>query len=246
MRKINLIKFDINYNILKKPVILVYLYLFPIVLFYLLSKITAGNFSREITSLQYYGLNILIYFQLTMGTMVSNMIMEESVKLPNMRISYAFSNENYIYVSKIIALTLMNSLSILFYMLFLMFVYKINFGANPVVLFSSYNVVGFLSICLGTVLCIALKDESLCNNILGVVQILICIFGGIFFPVSYLGNFGRTLSKISIANWINLGVGQYVFEDNTQLLFVICILSFIFSIILLLIARKLFKIEEFL
>ena len=181
-----------------------------------------------------------------MGTMVSNMIMEESVKLPNMRISYAFSNENYIYVSKIIALTLMNSLSILFYMLFLMFVYKINFGANPVVLFSSYNVVGFLSICLGTVLCIALKDESLCNNILGVVQILICIFGGIFFPVSYLGNFGRTLSKISIANWINLGVGQYVFEDNTQLLFVICILSLIFSIILLLIARKLFKIEEFL
>ncbi|MFS9164792.1 ABC transporter permease [Streptococcus salivarius] len=246
MRKINLIKFDINYNILKKPVILVYLYLFPIVLFYLLSKITAGNFSIEITSLQYYGLNILIYFQLTMGTMVSNMIMEESVKLPNMRISYAFSNENYIYVSKIIALTLMNSLSILFYMLFLMFVYKINFGANPVVLFSSYNVVGFLSICLGTVLCIALKDESLCNNILGVVQILICIFGGIFFPVSYLGNFGRILSKISIANWINLGVGQYVFEDNTQLLFVICILSLIFSIILLLIARKLFKIEEFL
>ena len=244
MRKINLIKFDINYNILKKPVILVYLYLFPIVLFYLLSKITAGNFSIEITSLQYYGLNILIYFQLTMGTMVSNMIMEESVKLPNMRISYAFSNENYIYVSKII--TLMNSLSILFYMLFLMFVYKINFGANPVVLFSSYNVVGFLSICLGTVLCIALKDESLCNNILGVVQILICIFGGIFFPVSYLGNFGRILSKISIANWINLGVGQYVFEDNTQLLFVICILSLIFSIILLLIARKLFKIEEFL
>ena len=232
MRKINLIKFDINYNILKKPVILVYLYLFPIVLFYLLSKITAGNFSIEITSLQYYGLNILIYFQLTMGTMVSNMIMEESVKLPNMRISYAFSNENYIYVSKIIALTLMNSLSILFYMLFLMFVYKINFGANPVVLFSSYNVVGFLSICLGTVLCIALKDESLCNNILGVVQILICIFGGIFFPVSYLGNFGRILSKISIANWINLGVGQYVFEDNTQLLFVICILSLIFSIIL--------------
>ena len=246
MRKLNLIKFDINYNILKKPVILVYLYLFPIVLFYLLSKITAGNFSIEITSLQYYGLNILIYFQLTMGTMVSNMIMEESVKLPNMRISYAFSNENYIYVSKIIALTLMNSLSILFYMLFLMFVYKINFGANPVVLFSSYNVVGFLSICLGTVLCIALKDESLCNNILGVVQILICIFGGIFFPVSYLGNFGRILSKISIANWINLGVGQYVFEDNTQLLFVICILSLIFSIILLLIARKLFKIEEFL
>ena len=52
MRKINLIKFDINYNILKKPVILVYLYLFPIVLFYLLSKITAGNFSIEITSLQ--------------------------------------------------------------------------------------------------------------------------------------------------------------------------------------------------
>ncbi|MCB5115548.1 ABC transporter permease [Streptococcus mutans] len=245
MKKWNLIKFDISYNIAKKPVILVYLFVFPFLIFALLGYLTTGSFSGGISSFDYYGLTIIIYFQLTMGTMISNMIMEENVKLPNIRIAYSLEDENYIYISKIIALTLANAISIGVYMLLLMKIYHVNFGANPFMVYITYMILGLFSTCLGTALCIGLKDESVCNNILGVVQIILCIFGGIFFPITYLGKIGIFLSNFSIVKWINYGIGSYVYGQSIKGQLIVWVFSLLLAALLLFAARKMFKIQLF-
>ena len=225
MTKWNLIKFDISYNIARKPVILVYLFIFPFLLFAVLGYLANTSFSGGMSSFDYYGLTIIIYFQLTMGTMISNMIMEENVKLPNMRIAYSLEDENYIYISKIVALTLVNAISIGVYMFLLKGIYHVNFGSNPLIVYITYMILGFFSTCLGTVLCIALKDESAANNILGIVQLIFCIFGGIFFPITYLGKIGLLLSNFSIVKWVNYGIGAYVYEQSMTGLLAIWVLS---------------------
>ena len=232
MKKWNLIKFDISYNIAKKPVILVYLFVFPFLIFALLGYLTTGSFSGGISSFDYYGLTIIIYFQLTMGTMISNMIMEENVKLPNMRIAYSLEDENYIYISKIIALTLANAISIGVYMLLLMEIYHVNFGANPFMVYITYMILGLFSTCLGTALCIGLKDESVCNNILGVVQII-------------LGKIGIFLSNFSIVKWINYGIGSYVYGQSIKGQLIVWVFSLLLAALLLFAARKMFKIQLF-
>lgn len=243
--KLNLVKFDIGYNILKKPTILTYLFIFPVVIFFLLSFIMSGSFSGEISSYDYFGLTIMIYFQLTMGTMVSNMIMEEDVKLPNMRIAYSLENESFIYKSKIIALILCDICSIIFYIEILKNIAHVNFGESEFIVFLCYLSLGIFSICLGTFLCILLKDESICNNLLGVIQLVLCALGGVFFPVSYMGKLGVTLSYFSIVRWINYAIGEYVYTNNIGVVLIVCVGSLLGAGMLLLLTRYKFKVQLF-
>ncbi|WP_242631613.1 ABC transporter permease [Sedimentibacter sp. zth1] len=171
--------------------------------------------------------------------------MEENVKLPNMRIGYSLENEKFIYISKIIALTLCDVVSITVYMLMLGFVFHVDFGENVLVIFITYLILGFFFTCLGTFLCILLKDESTCNNILGVIQLVLCTLGGVFFPDTYLGKIGIMLSNLSIVKWINYGLGNYVYGFSLSSLMCVCGIALICSLILLLITRKLFKIQLF-
>lgn len=245
MEKLNLLKFDITYNIAKKPAILIYLFVFPTVMFILLSMLLSGRFTGSLTSYDYFGLTIMIYFQLTMGTMASNMIMEENVKLPNMRIAYSLEDERYIYYSKIAALMICDSASIIFYMLILKCFFDVNYGNNMFVVFMAYIILGFFSVCVGVFLCILLKDESSCNNILGVVQLVLCALGGIFFPVSILGKSCAVLSDFSVVKWINYGIGGYVYGTSIKGLAIICAAAVLCSIILLKITGKMFRIQLF-
>lgn len=243
MNIINLVKFDFCYHIIKKTAILFYLYLFPTVIFLLFSYLTKSQFTTEISSYDYYGLGIMVYFQLSMGTMISNMIMEENVKLPNMRIAYAFNSETIIYISKIIALLFADALSIVLYMSVATCVFDVEYGLNVVGVFIEYIILGFFSICMGACLCIVLNDESSCNNILGVIQLLLCLLGGVFFPVGKIGKFGEQLSNISIVKWIYLGMVQMVYCNKYSLVVLVSICAVWISIGLLFIARKKFRIE---
>lgn len=245
MEKLNLIKFDISYNVLKKPAILVYLFVFPITIFALLGCLMASKFTEGISSYDYFGITIMIYFQLTMGTMASNMIMEEEVKLPNMRIAYALEKENFIYLSKIIALIICDAIAIAFYTIFLNIVCHVNFGGCIIFMQLTYLCLGFFSMCLGTFLCIWLKDESMCNNLLGVIQLALCALGGVFFPVDYLGRAGEVLSNISIVKWINYGIGRYVYGHSLIYLASVCGIALLCSLVLLLVTKKIFKIQLF-
>lgn len=241
----NLIKFDFKYNILKKPVIIIYLLIFPIVTFVILQFIMANEFSGEILASDYYGITVMIYFQLTMGTMISNMIMEESVKLPNMRIAYSLKNDRYIYISKIIALSFSDFFSILWYIVILKNFFHVDFGSNMCGVLVAYCCLGVFSTCLGTFLCILIKDESVCNNILGVIQLVLCALGGIFFPISSLGRIGVVVSNISIVKWINYGFGRYIYGNDYIYIGVICLVCCICSMMFLYATKKIFRIEKF-
>ena len=245
MEKLNLLKFDISYNIARKPAILIYLFVFPAVMFILLGMLLSGRFTGSLSSFDYFGLTVMIYFQLTMGTMASNMIMEENVKLPNMRIAYSLENERYIYYSKIAALMICDAAAILIYMLILRSFFGVDYGSNMAAVFAAYLILGFFSVCLGVFLCIFLRDESSCNNILGVVQLVLCMLGGIFFPVSVLGKAGVILSDLSIVKWINYGIGSYVYGSDPRGLAAICLIAAVCAVILLKITGKIFRIQLF-
>ncbi len=243
MNIINLVKFDFCYHIFKKPAILFYLYIFPLVIFVLFSYLMKSQFTSDVSSADYYGLSIMIYFQLSMGTMVSNMIMEENVKLPNMRIAYALYSETAIYISKIIAILFADAIAIIFYMVVAQHFFDVEFGVNNVGVFIEYLILGFFSICLGACLCIVMNDESSCNNILGVMQLTLCLLGGVFFPVENLGRVGEQLSNISIIKWIYLGLVQMVYCNKYDLVILVNVCALFISIGLLLVTRKSFKIE---
>lgn len=240
-----LMSFDFKNNIIKKPVMIIYMFIMPIILFYILQGISANEFGKNITSSDYYGVAVLIFFQLGMGTMVANALMENSVKKPNIRVIYSLENKSYIYISKIISTLLCNLFSVMFYMIICAKIFKVNFGENAILVYISYIILGLFSMSLGTLLCTILKEENLTNNILGITQSILCLLGGVFFPVEAMGSFISTVSNVSIVKWILDGVYKYIYDGVLINIIIICAIALVIIIIMMILIKYTFKIEDY-
>lgn len=89
MRKyINLFKIDLV-NILKNPVLLLVNTLFGVILVYLLSYLTKGQYKSSASAYNYYAISLIIYAAFNGAMTATNSFMERDIKLPNMRILHS-------------------------------------------------------------------------------------------------------------------------------------------------------------
>lgn len=242
---IRLVNFDLKNNIIKKPVMIVYMFIMPILLFYILQGIASNEFGINITSADYYGVTVLIFFQLGMGTMVSNALIENSVRKPNIRIIYSLENKSYIYNSKIVSTLLCNLVSVMCYMIFCTTIFNVNFGKNILLVYLAYIILGLFSMSLGTLLCTILKEENLTNNILGITQSVLCLLGGVFFPIESMGNVVKILSDLSIVKWILDGIYKNIYDGVFTNILIICSISIVISLIIMSFVKYTFRVEDY-
>lgn len=242
--KLSIIKFDFMNNGLKRPVVMVYLFLYPILLFTILSYIMVGLFHIQGLSKEYYAITTMIFIQFSLGTMITNMVIENTVKYSNLRLAYIVANPFGIILSKILALLMLDGISIIFYIVTCRWLFQVQFHFMEWELGLSYMVCGCLSIAIGLLLLLLLRDESLTNNIFGVVQSILCLAGGVFFPACLFGGKFIALSNLSPAKWVIQELNKAVYLEMTQGLNVLLLSFFALSLIVLLISKLLFRVEQ--
>lgn len=102
-----------------------------------------------------------------------------------------------------------------------------------------YFICGFFSMNVGLILVLILKDESLTNNIFGIIQLLVCIAGGLFYPVCFFNGIFIKIFNFSLAKIIL----QAIFEDNINNDLYIYGSLFFGGVSLLFISKKIFNVE---
>jgi ABC-2 type transport system permease protein len=242
--RFSIIKFDFINNGLKRPVIMIYLFLFPTLIFAILSNITGGVFHIEGLSRDFYAVTTMIFIQFSLGTMITNMIRENSVKHSNLRLAYIVPDPFGIIFSKVLSLLVLDVLSIAFYIAVCRWIFRIRFHSMEWELGVAYLVCGCLSIVLGVILLLLLKDESLTNNIFGALQVVLCLAGGVFFPVCLFGSKFIALSSLSPAKWLIRELNKALYLGQVQGLNLLLLGFFTVSLVIFLITRLLFRVEQ--
>lgn len=236
----NMIKFDFLNNEIKNPIIIVYMFVFPIIFFILISNVMVSFFENLQLSQNFYFIRIMLFIQFSLGTMISNALMENRVKYSNLRLAYVLSKPFDIVLSKLLSLIFFNILAIIFYIMVCNLVFNVDMQISFFKLTIIYFICGFFSMNVGLILVLILKDESLTNNIFGIIQLLVCIAGGLFYPVCFFNGIFIKISNFSLAKIIL----QAILEDNINNDLYIYGSLFFGGVSLLFISKKIFNVEH--
>lgn len=236
----NMIKFDFIHNEVRNPIIVVYMFGYPLLIFVLMSNVMASFFGSLQAAQNFYFIRIMLFVQFSLGTMITNALIENRVKYSNLRLTYVLSEPFNIVTSKLISLTFLNVLAITFYIAVCRLVFHMDMPVSFLKLAGTYLICGFFSMTLGLVLILILRDESVTNNIFGISQLLICILGGLFFPVCFLGGRIINLSHYSLAKVVLQVLMDNDMKSNLYL-YGGLILS---GLGLLFVSKKIFSVER--
>ena len=209
---INMIKFDFIHNEVRNPIIIIYMFGFPLFIFVLMSNVMASSFGNLQVAQNFYFIRIMLFIQFSLGTMISNALIENRIKYSNLRLAYVLFRPFDIVISKLLSLIFLNGLAITFYIMACKLIFHVEIQMSFLKLIGTYFICGFFSMNLGLILMLILKDESLTNNIFGIIQLSICIVGGLFYPVCFLGGTFIKLSNYSLAKIVL----QVMLEENIK------------------------------
>ena len=208
----NIIKFDFIHNEVRNPIIIVYMFGYPLLIFVLMSNVMASSFGSLQAAQDFYFTRSMLFIQFSLGTMIINALIENRIKYSNLRLAYVLSRPFDIIMSKLLSLIFFNGLAIIFYIMACKVMFHIEIQMLFLKLTGTYLICGFFSMNLGLILILILRDESLTNNLFGIIQLLICILGGVFYPVCFLGGTFIRLSQYSLAKIVL----QVMVEDNIK------------------------------
>lgn len=243
MRNLWLITKEDFKNLILNPMWIFYSLGFPILMMLILGFLTQDSYGAEISSYDYYGITIMIYFLFNSGMTSANAFMEERIKKPNMRIIYSPGAIADIYLSKIISSTLFTSLFYAIDMLFFGFVIHVDFGpiGHIAVLFLLYNLV---AVTMGIMFCCIFKTEEITNQLQSVVVNLLCILGGVLFSLDGYGTMVRRISDVSPVKWLVKGCFQMIYDQDYHLFFPLIVGGILAVIVMMLICRFTFHKED--
>ena len=215
MRKLFIITKEDFMNLVKNPMWVFYVTLFPILLVAILGFMTKDSYGSGFTSYNYYGITLMIYSILMGGMTSANAFMEERIKKPNMRIIYSPGSISYIYLSKILATLVFSAVFHLIDMLILCTLYniKINHVLDIVILL---GLTELFSVTLGVMLCCIFKKEAITNQLQSILVNIMAIFGGLMFSLDGLGTTVKTISSMSPAKWLTNTIFQIIYDNNME------------------------------
>lgn len=239
MRFIHIFKRDFI-NITLNPILLFANTLLPLILVLVLGYLTNGNYD-------YYAITVLIYSALNVSTTAANSFMEKGIKLSNMRIMYAPVNKAYIFLSKILASFTFTSICFFIYSQICIWFLGIEFGGkNYILILILIFMFNLLTSALGIFFCCIFRSEEMANTILSLVNNIFSIFGGIFFSIEGFGSTAQKISNISPVKWIAKAAFQIAYDGNLQMFFPIIIIFTFAIIVLTLLCKFTFKMEDYL
>jgi ABC-2 type transport system permease protein len=243
MRNLYIISKEDLKNLLKNPMWLFYATLFPILLIVVLGFLMKDSYGINVTSYDYYGITLMIYSILLSGMTSANAFMEITIRKPNMRIIYAPSNPDNIYVSKIISSFVFCLVCHLFDLLVICVLFHVRIQPISYIL-PLLGMLELLSVGLGIMCCCIFKTEAMANQILSMIINLLAIFGGLMFPLDGYGKIIRTISYLSPAKWL-VQTSFSMIYDNDFSRFIPTMLGLIFATVVVFgICKKTFRKED--
>lgn len=203
-------------NLVLNPIMLIYNSVYPILIVMILGHLTDGNYNGSaVSSYDYYGVSIIIFFALFTGTISANSFMEKRIKASNLRIMYSPIDTSYIYLSKITATFIFSSVCYMSVMALLKLIFNINYGGkNLIYVFILLELFTLLSSALGILFCCIFKSEELANKILSPFLNIFGIFGGLFFPIDGFGKAVEKLTYISPAKWVLVSIFKIIYDND--------------------------------
>lgn len=247
MRKIKRIFLIDLSNLFFTPEWLIYATLFPVILTLALGFLTSGSYSTGFTSYDYYGVSTLFFGITNAATFSANSFMEEKIEKANMRVVYSPINPRYIYVSKIIATTLFCTMTCSISALILHLLVGVNYGKTLV--WGPFLIMFFANLLFATIgilVCCIFKSESISNQIISPIISLLCLLGGVFFPISGLGKRIDTIANVSPVTWFFKACVEMIYDQNFRLLTPVILSCIVATILLMICCSKFFKPEVYL
>lgn len=234
-------------NLIKNPVWVLYVTLFPILLVVILSFVGGTGTGNEMSSADYFGLTMMVFAALQSSSFAANSFMEERIKLPNMRIIMLPVPDYFIPLSKIIATLIF---TVLFYTIdgwLLSQFFAVNFGGQawPAV-WGLLVTVDFFAVVFGILFCTLFKSESMANQFTSLLTQSLAILSGCFFPIYILGEKVAAISYYSPITRVIHTLFELIYDGNYQHYASTIIIVLVLSILCGGVSLKLFKGEDYL
>ncbi|HMM06917.1 MAG TPA: ABC transporter permease [Clostridiales bacterium] len=219
----------------------------PLMLALIMGFITKGIYGTEVTSFDYYAVTMLIFGALNNATLAANSFMEGRIVKANMRLCNAPIPDFFIFLPKVIASFLFGVVCHTIAAAALFLITGANFGgADAIFLWLLMLTVDLFAVCFSVMFCCILKNEETVNMILSTVVMLLCLLGGVFFPMKGMGRVVSAISNISPVTWISAAAFQTVYANRLLLLGCVCAGMLLLAGLCIALTTKLFNREDYL
>lgn len=224
--------------------VLFYNIIFPITIIMLLGYLTSKSYGDTFTSYNYYTIVIIPFCTLMGISTVSYASQDERLLHTSYRYIVAPINKKQIILSKFISCTIVFSVCNITTLLIAKFLFKLGFHKNFFIVIllicETIAVVG-----IGLFLGLAFKNLDTLRNFLNIPIVIFGFMGGVFFPISSFNPILSTYIKLSPLNWINYAIALYIYDNRSQMIFIISILLLVIGLIMVWLTIKFFKKEAF-
>ena len=246
MRFFILMKQDFR-NIISNPSIMLFCIVYPTALVLLFGFLFSDMYQSDIvTSYDFYGITMIFYLILQSATITPTVFMEEKNKKGNLRIAYAPVSRIEIYLSKLITVIAVLTVSFMVHISIFHFTGLVNFGGDNVlgVMSLFFSLMVFM-VTLGGAISSLIKNEDLTNKIVGVTINCFAVVSGLFFPVEMLGKFAGDIANSTPVKMTLNKIFEIIYDNSfTSFGWVIGVTT-LFTIVFLIIIHKNYKIEDY-
>lgn len=234
-------------NLIINPIMLIYCTVYPILIVLILGYLSSDNYNgKSVSSYDYFGVSIIIFFILFVGTISANSFMEKRVKTSNLRIMYSPIKLSYIYLSKMTAAFVFSSVCFLASMFLIKLILNVNYGGkNLIYVLIIFELFNLLSAAIGIFFCCIFKSEELANKILSPFLNVFGIFGGVFFPIDSLGKTAEKISYISPAKWVLIGTFKIIYDNDFSYFLPTVIILITLTVIFIIGCKLTFKEDDY-
>lgn len=246
--KVNLFKiFKMDFmNTAKNPTLFLCNTVFPLIIILIMGFITKGGYGTKVTSYDYYGVTMTIFFVFNIALTESNTFMEKKIKPGNVRLIYSPTHTSNIFLSKILACSAFAAICYTILMVAEDKIFNIKLGGeNFIYVLIVILIFTFFMCCFGAFMCCIFKSEEATNKIVSPVLTVLGIFGGVFFPIDSLGSTVQKLSYISPLKWINDCILKIIYDKDFSMFLPTVIALLLGSAVLTLLCKVIFKPEAY-
>ena len=234
-------------NILFNPSIMMFCLVYPTVLVLLFGFLFSDMYQSDIvTSYDFYGVTMIFYLILQSATITPTVFMEEKNKKGNLRIAYAPVSRVQIYLSKLLTVIVVLTVSFLIHIALLSLTGLVNFGGkNMLWVMSLFFSLMLFMVTLGGAICSLIKSEDLTNKIVGVTINCFAVVSGLFFPVEMLGKFAGDIANATPVKMTLNKIFEIIYDNSLAGYGWIAGITILFTVIFLVIIHKNYHIEDY-
>lgn len=186
---------------------------FPILLTVILSFLFKDSYGNGLSSLDYYGITIVIYSMFTSGMTAARTFMEGDVRKANMRIAYSPGGISTIFLSKIASCFTFSYVCHVTVTAVLCLFFGVHISETGYVLII-YALTEFAAVTFGIMCCCAFKSADMADQILNIFVNLFAFMGGLVVPLDGYGKAARVISNLSPAKWVLVRTLSIIYDHS--------------------------------